>query len=101
MRQYPWPRQTAPWEQDPEHAMQDAPFTYLDEEPLTVTQIRRIAQAVNGGKARGGIIRLATLMRVSRQAIDFWLARKHLPSPRLDRLLRQVANDHQVDLDLA
>ena len=56
-------------------------------EPLTVTQIRRIAQAVNGSKARGGTIRIATLMRVSRQAIDFWLAKEHLPSPRLGRLL--------------
>jgi len=70
-------------------------------EPLTVRQIRRIAQAVNGGKVSGGIIRLATLMRISRQTTHFWLARKHLPSPRLDRLLRQVANDHQVELDSA
>ena len=67
--------------------------------PLTPEQIRCIAQAVNGGTVRGAIIRLASEMSVTRQTIDYWLAKKHPPSVRLGRMLRQLADDYSVDLN--
>lgn len=69
--------------------------------PLTTDQIRCIAQAVNGGKVHGAIVRLASEMRVSRQTINFWLANKHRPGPRLERSLRQVASEYKVNLNPA
>ena len=65
--------------------------------PLTPEQILRIAQAVNGGKIRGGIVRLAAELGIVRQTIYYWLVKKHPPSIRLDRLLRQLAETYGVD----